>query len=205
MAGILLGYNGSNLLEKPPTLMEISISLGRLCRYNGHCHTFWSVLAHSMCVADILPDDLKLYGLLHDAGESIIGDIPTPVKLDSYVKFEMEQLQKIFKSLSITFPTDEQWKKVMEADYEIFCAEAYTICSNGMIQYADIPDQKSTKRVSYYVDNYSITDNVTFNGRLVDQFYNRAVLLIKDHQLGINRPTVKNANSGRGIGGCLIL
>lgn len=68
-----------------PTIEEMAHSLSQLARFNGHLVDFFSVAKHSLMVADIcgtIYDDpqLALIALLHDAGESVIGDIPSPVK-----------------------------------------------------------------------------------------------------------------------------
>lgn len=63
----------------------VAHSLGMLCRYNGHCDEFYSVAEHSVHCARIA---LKVYGkgpvaayaLMHDAHESVIGDISAPIK-----------------------------------------------------------------------------------------------------------------------------
>ena len=71
------------------TWRDIAESLGKLCRFNGHCNTFYSVAQHCFHVSRLLDDahkhaahnvEIRLYGLLHDAHESFIGDMIQPLK-----------------------------------------------------------------------------------------------------------------------------
>ena len=62
---------------------DIALGLSRLCRYGGHVEGFLSVARHSLNVARILRDEepiVRLCGLLHDASEAYLGDIPRPLK-----------------------------------------------------------------------------------------------------------------------------
>ncbi|MDB5415076.1 MAG: uncharacterized protein JWR10_3411 [Rubritepida sp.] len=66
-------------------LTEIATSLSRIARFLGHTHgpCAYSVAQHSCHVADLLADQplaVRRAGLLHDAHEALIGDLPTPVK-----------------------------------------------------------------------------------------------------------------------------
>ena len=59
---------------------DIATSLSNLCRYNGHCREHYSVGQHSILASYLVPEDLALEALLHDAAEAYLGDISRPLK-----------------------------------------------------------------------------------------------------------------------------
>lgn len=87
--GALLTWSGRVVrpLEDDPgvlTIVDIAEALSRIARFGGHS-TGGSVGEHSLLVAEILARRgesarTQLYGLLHDAAEAYLGDIPSPLK-----------------------------------------------------------------------------------------------------------------------------
>lgn len=80
-----IDFNILNPEAKDVNIEDIATSLAKLVRYNGQCSGFWSVADHSLLVADYILFETKnprmaMVGLLHDAAEAYIGDIPTGVK-----------------------------------------------------------------------------------------------------------------------------
>lgn len=61
-------------------IKDIAKGLSHTCRFSGQIDRWYSVAEHCMQVADILPPHLRLHGLLHDAAEAFIADLPSPVK-----------------------------------------------------------------------------------------------------------------------------
>ena len=71
-------------------ILDIATGLARAPRFAGHTDVAWTVAAHSLFVSDHCPPELQFEGLLHDAAEAYMGDVPTPLKrlCHSYTVYE---------------------------------------------------------------------------------------------------------------------
>jgi hypothetical protein len=91
-------YTGKKFWPLDPRSQEVDIrdiahALSMQCRYAGHCRRFYSVAEHSTLIARWLVGVNKpaaIYGLLHDASEAYLCDVPRPVKpyLNGYAAAE---------------------------------------------------------------------------------------------------------------------
>ncbi len=100
-------FRGIEFYPLDPRVEEIDIfdiahALSNLCRFGGHSSHFYSVAEHSIRVSGLLPPELKLGGLLHDATEAYLVDVPRPIKrfLDNYTHIEDRLADCISKRFS---------------------------------------------------------------------------------------------------------
>lgn len=84
-------------------IMDIAHGLANTCRFGGQFRRFYSVAEHSVIVSHLVHPDFALYGLLHDAAEAYLGDVPTPLKrlLPDFCKIETEFEDAMFGQLGI--------------------------------------------------------------------------------------------------------
>lgn len=87
-------------------IRDIAHHLSNECRYAGACPEHYSVAQHSVLVShEFEYPKLKLAGLLHDAAEAYLKDMPSPVKHDPrmswYVEIEKKLTAVIFEKFGL--------------------------------------------------------------------------------------------------------
>lgn len=90
---------------------DIAHALANQCRFSGHSRRHYSVAEHSIRVSMLLEEwgedeDVQLWGLLHDASEAYLVDLPTPLKThpaigDGYRKAERTLMRVICARFSL--------------------------------------------------------------------------------------------------------
>jgi 5'-deoxynucleotidase YfbR-like HD superfamily hydrolase len=126
---------------------DIAHSLAMICRWGGHALTFYSVAEHSVRVADLLyvqavkagksleeSRKIGFLGLMHDATEAYVGDIPRPIKgsmflktprgMEGFRETEAHVYRIIEEALNLPPYSKEEEKLVHEADNIILVTEA---------------------------------------------------------------------------------
>lgn len=94
---------------------DIANALALQCRYAGHCHHFYSVAEHSVRVSWLLPPELAMCGLLHDAAEAYISDMIRPLKVtkelgEPYLKIEYRLMEAIATRFKLPWPLPQAVK-----------------------------------------------------------------------------------------------
>lgn len=94
---------------------DIAHGLAYLCRFNGQTREFYSVAQHSLVVASLVPTDLRLAALLHDAAEAYLGDMVKPLKV---LMPEFAALEdKVSNIIGATFGIDySDYRPIKRAD-----------------------------------------------------------------------------------------
>lgn len=83
-------------------IIDIAHALSNVCRYTGHCNSFYSVAEHSYYVSQYA----GIEGLMHDAPEAYIADFSKPIKhlISNYKDIESNLEKVIFQKFNLQFP-----------------------------------------------------------------------------------------------------
>jgi hypothetical protein len=117
---------------------SIAHALALVNRYNGHTPVPYSVAQHSVLVS-LLVENLggnaeeRLWGLLHDASEAYICDMPSPVKrlLPDYQRIERRVMRAILSRFSLG---PDMPASVKEADEIALATEAHVLFGPELVR-----------------------------------------------------------------------
>jgi hypothetical protein len=122
-------YNGKHVHPLSPSQDEIVIedvahSLSQQCRFLGHTHSLYTVAQHCVLVSEMVPPGDALWGLLHDASEAYLGDLPAPVKRDPQMEFYRIAEERLLTCIARKFGMPPEIpRSVMQADKILLATE----------------------------------------------------------------------------------
>jgi hypothetical protein len=139
-------------------VLDIAHSLSNICRYNGHTTRFWSVAAHSLEVARRCEENARkarlgeaevrkvaLVGLLHDASEAYLMDVPKPIKplFLNYDAWEENVDRALACAFDLPFPMSEEVKAVDDGMVPVEVANFFPPGSEAWARYGITPSNRS--------------------------------------------------------------
>ena len=114
------------LLPNPDDIWidDIAHALSNQCRFAGHTCVFYSVAEHSVRVSQLCRPEDALWGLLHDASEAFLSDVPAPLKeLPEYEAYRAAECS-LQGTIAVRFGlSTEQPRSVTEADRTVLGIE----------------------------------------------------------------------------------
>lgn len=116
-------------------IRDIAHALSMQCRYGGHTRFFYSVAEHCLHLSYMVPPDVALEALMHDAAEAYLVDVPRPVKkaLLEYRTIEAGLERVIASALGLRYPWPDI---VMDHDTRILTDERRQIMRDPPIPWS---------------------------------------------------------------------
>lgn len=106
-------------------IQDIAHALSMQCRFSGHCRYFYSVAQHSVLVSHICDQGDALWGLMHDASEAYLVDVPRPLKqsgkFQAYLDFEEKMQEAVCQRFGLSI---KEPPSVKVADKALLATEA---------------------------------------------------------------------------------
>ena len=135
-------YTGKQFFPLQPRAEDIDVrdiahALSMQCRFNGHCRAFYSVAEHSVRVSQVLANEsrtVQLSGLMHDAAEAYLSDLPRPVKqqMTEFVALKDALLAMICGHFDLPWPLPGA---VVHADEMMLATEARDLMAEPPAQW----------------------------------------------------------------------
>jgi uncharacterized protein len=165
--GTIRTYHGFyvNVVDPDPAtinIFDIAHHLSLINRWCGASEEGISVAQHSLIVAELVdgPQELKLCGLLHDATEAYMQDIPSPIKalFPEYIKIEHNLMSVIAKKFGLKYPFPEEIKikdlKTLQIEWKSCILQDFCDLGIGIV-----PMSAKSAESSFLEMYYELTNN----------------------------------------------
>jgi hypothetical protein len=123
-------FNPTNPIVEAIVIEDIAHALSNICRFTGHCSSFYSVAQHCVLVSYICNQEHAIYGLLHDGSEAYCQDIASPIKKTSefsgYREVESRLQKAVYKRFGLL---SEEPNDVKKADLLLLSTEVRDLMS----------------------------------------------------------------------------
>lgn len=124
---------------------DIAHGLAYQCRFNGQTQEFYSVAQHSLLVSSLVPTDLRLAALLHDAAEAYLGDMVKPLKvlLPEFAAIEDKVGAMIAEAFGIDF---SDYRPIKRADLIALATEKRDLMPHSAERWAYLDGVKPVQQ-----------------------------------------------------------
>lgn len=137
-----------NLQVDDIDIRDIAHALSNQCRFTGHTSVFYSVAEHSIRVAELLDQRgcdriTVLTGLLHDATEAYLVDLPRPLKHHPLLGDVFRQVeQQVWSTVAAQFDLPSEMPAVVkQADVVLLVTERRDLLPSGRPGWLPIADE----------------------------------------------------------------
>lgn len=134
-------------------LTDIAHALSHQCRFSGHTRVHYSVAEHSVRVSRLIeawkaPRHVQLWGLMHDASEAYLVDIPTPLKSHPSFAFYRRAEVEVMHAICARFgmPVEVPYQ-VTAADGVLLATEARDLMPFRPEHWAKLDTQPLEERI----------------------------------------------------------
>ena len=135
------------LLPNPADIRieDIAHALSNQCRFGGHAREFYSVAEHCVRVSQNCRPEDALWGLLHDASEAYLSDVPAPLKeLPQFEAYRAAE-RSLQGTIAVRFGlSTEQPRSVTEADRASWSRTRGQPFCRVLRRFADLPYSPSS-------------------------------------------------------------
>lgn len=144
MSELRLGHwiqtiTGKHFSPLDPRVEDISIhdiawSLAKLCRFNGHTVSFYSVAQHCVIGSELVEcedENLALAFLLHDASEAYLGDLVRPLKSSPEFAAYLEIEKRLQSVIETAFRVSFNHPIIQKIDLELLATERRDLMGNS--------------------------------------------------------------------------